>query len=321
MIDNIEKYLRQGMEFATENLRTGSGAPLNIQMPTLGGKQFWRDEFIYASWRIQFNLYSGHFRLLDPNDKRQAWGSFEDCFAVFEHYKVQKQITPSLHPETDGIHLLVMVHGITRSGDTFQKMKRVFADEGYEVAAITYPSTRAFIHEHADQLARILSRRNDIKTVSFITHSMGGLVVRQLLANLISWKARINIGRLLMVAPPNQGSAIAEWVKQLALYKLIYGKSGQELVPDFVRKIPMPECETAIIAGGKSDGEGYNPFLPGDDDGVVSVAEARLLGCDQVLVLPGLHSSLCNKDTVVDAALNYFRSGRLFANNGEGIKG
>ncbi|KLN62511.1 hypothetical protein WH96_03225 [Kiloniella spongiae] len=315
MIDNIEKYLRQGMEFATENLRTSSGAPLNIQMPTLGGKQFWRDEFIYASWRIQFNLYSGHFRLLDPDDKRQAWGTFEDCFSVFEHYKVQKQVVPPVHPETDGVHLLVMVHGITRSGDTFQKMKRAFADESYEVAAITYPSTRAYIHEHADQLARILSHRNDIKAVSFITHSLGGLVVRQLLANLTSWKARVNIERLLMIAPPNQGSAIAEWVKQLALYKLIYGKSGQELVPEFAQKIPMPECETGIIAGGKSDGEGYNPLLPGDDDGVVSVSEARMLGCDQVLVLPGLHSSLCDRNTVVAAALRYFRTGELIDQN------
>ncbi|WP_417427689.1 esterase/lipase family protein [Kiloniella sp.] len=311
MIDSIEKYLRQGMEFATENLRSNEGIPINIQLPTLGGKQFWRDEFIYASWRIQFNLYSGHFRLLDPDDKRQAWGTFEDCFSVFEHYKVQKQIIPPVHPDTEGVHLLVMVHGITRSGDTFQKMKRVFTDQGYEVAAITYPSTKAFIHEHADQLARILSRRNDIKAVSFVTHSMGGLVVRQLLANLTYWKARINIDRLLMIAPPNQGSAIAVWAKQLAFYKIIYGKSGQELVPDSVQKIPMPECETAIIAGGKSDGEGYNPFLPGDDDGVVSVAEARLHGCDQVLVLPGLHSSLCNRNAVVDAALRYFKSGKL----------
>ncbi|WP_120497926.1 hypothetical protein [Kiloniella sp. EL199] len=315
MIDSIEKYLRQGMELATESLRTDKGVPLNITMPTLGGKQFWRDEFIYAGWRIQYNLYSGHFRLLDPDDKRQAWGTSEDCFSVFEELKIQKKIVRPLHPETDGVHLLVMVHGITRSGDTFQKMKQAFAEEDYEVAAITYPSTRAYIHEHADQLARILSHRNDVKTVSFITHSLGGLVVRQLLANLTFWKAKINIGRLLMVAPPNQGSAIAEWVKQMAFYQLIYGKSGQELVPDFAQKIPTPTCKTAIIAGGRSDGEGYNPLLPGDDDGVVSVEEARLLGCDQVLVLPGLHSSLCDKDTVVAAALNYFRSGKLSTDN------
>ena len=45
-------------------------------MPTLGGKVFWGDNFIYAGWRIQENVVTGHHRLLDPDDVRQAWGTY-----------------------------------------------------------------------------------------------------------------------------------------------------------------------------------------------------------------------------------------------------
>ncbi|MFD2204588.1 esterase/lipase family protein [Kiloniella antarctica] len=305
------KYFRQGMSYATENLRFEQSAPLNFQMPTLGGKQLWRDDFVYAGWRIQSNLFSGHSRLLAPDDMRYAWGGYEDCLGVFKKIKAEEQINAPIDPKEGGIHLVLMVHGITRSGDTFTRMKPIFAAQGLEVAAITYPSTRAYIQDHANQLDQLLNRRPDVRKVSFVTHSMGGLIVRELLSLENKWKTHTALGRIVMIAPPNQGSIVAEYIKQRMLYQLIYGKSGQELVPDIAQTLPVPLCELGIIAGGKSDGRGYNPLLVGDDDGVVTVAEAKLSGCDDFIVLPGLHSSMCNQTEVISAALNYIQVGNL----------
>ena len=308
---DMVKYLRQGMTYAAGNLRYEQGAPFNFQMPTLGGKQLWRDDYVFAGWRIQSNLFSGHFRLLDPDDMRYAWGSYDDCLGVFQKIKTEQEITPPIDPKEGGVHLVVMVHGITRSGDSYAKMKPVFAAQGLEVAAITYPSTRAYIQDHACQLEQLLYRRPDVVKVSFVTHSMGGLIVRELLGLENKWRADTALGRVVMIAPPNQGSMVAEYVKLRTLYQLIYGKSGQELVPDIAQALPVPSCELAIIAGGKSDGQGYNPLLEGDDDGVVTVAEAKLFGCDDFIVLPGLHSSMCNQPAVISAALNYIQNGKL----------
>ncbi|MEH6629748.1 MAG: hypothetical protein V7776_02920 [Halopseudomonas aestusnigri] len=307
----MEKYLRQGMSYASETLRLESGYPFNIQMPTLGGKQLWRDEFVYVGWRIQSNIFSRHFRLLDPDDLRQAWGNYDDCLAVFEEIKIEQQITPPIDQKERGVHLVLMVHGITRSGDSFAKMKPVFNAQGMEVAAITYPSTRAYIHDHAEQLEQLLCKRPDVVKVSFVTHSMGGLLVRALLSLENKWLSHTALGRVVMIAPPNQGSMVAEYVKHRTLYQLIYGKSGQELVPSTAQTLTVPSCELAIIAGGKSDGRGYNPLLEGDDDGVVTVDEAKLLGCDDFIVLPGLHSSMCNQADVISAALKYIKLGKL----------
>ena len=53
--------------------------PPNWKFGTLGGKQFWTDELIHGGWRIQRNVLSGHFRLLDADNQRRAWGSWEGC--------------------------------------------------------------------------------------------------------------------------------------------------------------------------------------------------------------------------------------------------
>ena len=47
----------------------------NLATRTLGGLQFWGDVCAFHGWRIQHNVFTNHFRLLDPSDVRWAWGS------------------------------------------------------------------------------------------------------------------------------------------------------------------------------------------------------------------------------------------------------
>src|SRR3989304_9434008 len=63
-------------------------------LPTLGGKQFWADELFFHKWRIQRNVFTGHYRLLDENNRRHAWGTFDQCREILEKIKHQRHLPP-----------------------------------------------------------------------------------------------------------------------------------------------------------------------------------------------------------------------------------
>jgi hypothetical protein len=82
-------------------------------------------------------------------------------------------------------------------------------------------------------------------------------------------------------------------------------------VPDAVAKIAIPNIPFAIIAGGKGDEAGFNPLLPGDDDGTVSVAETRLEGAKAFMVLPRLHGIIARSPLIEPHVLSFLKSGKF----------
>jgi pimeloyl-ACP methyl ester carboxylesterase len=282
-------------------------APLNLPTPTLGGTQLWRDAHVFAGWRIQENVLTGHFRWLDTEDIRRAWGSYAQCKERLDELERSEGIQPP------GQHLVLLVHGILRSTGTFTALEKALIETGFDAVAISYPSSRGTIEEHAEGLARLLDRQDGTETVSFVTHSMGGLVVRHLLARGGAWKRRIEVHRIVLIAPPNRGSAIARLLEDIPAYRLIYGEAGQQLTPAEVSKAPGLDHPFAIIAGGKGDGRGFNPLLPGDDDGTVGVAETRLEGAADFLVVPEIHASISNHQETIRATINFLKRGRFDA--------
>ena len=81
----------------------------NLRMPTFGGKQFWSDELVHGGWRIQRNAWSSHYRLLDPDNDRLAWGSWDDCHQRWLQLKRERDI-PALRPR-----VVILLHGLGRS--------------------------------------------------------------------------------------------------------------------------------------------------------------------------------------------------------------
>ena len=280
-------------------------APWNLPTPTMGGTQLWRDAHVFAGWRIQENVLTGHFRLLDSEDIRRAWGSYTQCKERLDDLKRIEDIQPP------GKHLVLLVHGILRSTGTFTALEKALIGTGFDAVAISYPSSRGTIEEHAEGLARLLDRQEGTETVSFVTHSMGGLVVRHLLARDGEWKRRIEVRRIVLIAPPNRGSAIARVLKDIPAYRLIYGEAGQQLTPAEVSRAPVLEHPFAIIAGGKGDGRGFNPLLPGDDDGTVRLAETRLEGATDFLVVPEIHALISNHQETIRATINFLKHGKF----------
>lgn len=275
----------------------------NLAIPTLGGKQLWADRRWRDGWRIQENVLTGHHRLLDENDRRLAWGNLSACLREMD--SCAPKVTPSEQT------LIVLLHGMGRSRAAFSKMQTDFEAQGFKVASISYPSTRRPVEEHAAQLAEILNHLDGYSKVSFVTHSLGGIVVRRLLADRGSWMENIQVERIVMLAPPNQGSAFALKLESFPPFRWIFGETGQSLTPDSLRSLPVPEVPFLVIAGSSGKPDGFNSMLEGDDDFVVRVAETHLAGETAHLTVASLHTFLMNQDAVITASRDFLRDGTI----------
>jgi hypothetical protein len=284
---------------------TAAQSEPGMQPPTLGGRQFWADRFVYAGWRIQRNIYSGHHRLLDPDDRRHAWGSYQDTRAAFEAIRDSREIAPA------GPHLVLLLHGLGRTAKSFPDLAAALRAEGYEVIAISYPSTRQSLTRHAEDLGAILDRLEDVERVSFVTHSLGSFVVRKLLSERDGFDSGITLGRAVFIAPPSQGAALADRMEDLPPYRWIAGPAGLEVTSAGAGTLPPPRIPFGVIAGGRGGTAGYNPLLEGDDDGVVAVSEARLEGAADFLVVPEIHTFISNHPATIDAVLRFLAAGRF----------
>ena len=280
----------------------GRAENLNAALLTLGGTQLWADEKLHGGWRIQRHVWTGHYRLLDDQNVRHAWGSYADCLIKLNKRKVAT---------SQNRHLVLLVHGIGRGPATFGDLPVKLRKAGIEARAVSYPSTRGSIEDHAAQLERLLQQSESVDEVSFVTHSMGGIIVRRLLARDGVWKSRVKPARLIMIAPPNQGSVVAQALQPTWPYRLVYGAAGQQLTPAKIATLPVPKIPFGIIAGGKGNSEGYNPLIPGDDDGTVAVSETRLDGATDFMILLGLHGFIARSVQVERPVVNFLKSTRF----------
>ncbi|NQU22997.1 MAG: hypothetical protein HQ567_17100 [Candidatus Nealsonbacteria bacterium] len=278
---------------------------------TLGGNQFWADEHFFHQWRIQRNVFDDHCRLLDEKNVRYASGTFAECLARLEEIKRERRLPP-MRGEA-----VIVMHGLFRTRSSMDKLCTHLRQQGgYTVLNVGYPSTRRDVAAHARALAKIVDGLNGIDRVSFVAHSMGNIVIRHYLGDR---KAAGDgkgprLTRFVMLAPPNQGSLTALALAENNVLKVVTGDAVRQLGLDWDKlkdKLAVPAFEFAIIAGGKGDAAGYNPLLPGDDDGTVSVANTRLAGARDAAVVPVLHSFIMNDAKVQQHTLRFLKTGRF----------
>ncbi len=283
--------------------RSQASEKINVPTGTFGGMQLWEDLRVLSGWRIQRNVVTGHHRLLDDGDVRRAWGSRGECDTALN----SARMAHNLKARSD--HAVVLLHGLGRTKSMYNSLAATLEAEGYEVIAVNYPSTRRSIGAHADQVEEVLGHLEGITSVSFVTHSLGGIVIRAVLARDGGWRQSLEPRRLVMMGPPNQGSVFAREIPKGASDKII-GASLDELRNISLAEFPAPAIEFGIIAGGRGQ-EGYNPLIPGNDDGVVAVSETRLAGASDFLVVEGLHSYLPSNEAAATAAVHFLAHGNF----------
>jgi pimeloyl-ACP methyl ester carboxylesterase len=312
MISNILRQLKPNPGksahrggIAGDTPATKSGAWPNIPTVTLGGMQFWTDRYLHAGWRIQENAMTGHARLLDPGNVRRCWGTHAACRAAFEHIRAEQGI------EAGDEHLVILVHGLGRSRASMGGLERALKSAGYQVAAISYASTRRAVARNADDLAELIENLEGVDRISFVTHSLGGLVVRDMLAREgAPWRKRIAVNALVMTAPPSRGSRMADILQYVPPVNLILWRGLFDSRTSVVSPMPTPDVPFAIIAAGRG-GKGWNPILAGDDDLIVSVEETRLEGAAAWMRVDGIHAFVMSYPDSIKAIVGFIEHGRF----------
>ena len=259
-------------------------------------------------------MWTGHHRLLSPRDLRLAVGDFDACRRALERVVTLTGARPT------GPHLVLLLHGIVGSKDRFGPMVRALRAAGYEAHAINYPSTRRSLQDHADQVDTLLEHVRDAEQVSFVSHSMGGMVARIVLSRLDRpWRARVVPHRLVTLGTPHRGAAAITRIEQLPapLVETLAGPALGQLRPRSASAIPRPTIPFGVVAGSRGDPRGYNPLLDGDDDLTVRTEEALLDGAEDTLVVSGLHTSLMVHPTVIRATVAYLATGRFRPDAGD----
>lgn len=294
---------------ATESGKAKEEVPFNIPLKTLGGRQVWSDVALLAGWRIQENSLTGHCRLLDGADIRRAWGDMDDCLTALAGARGEFALS------FDDPHLVLLLHGLGRNRQSLAELQGRLEGAGFQARTIAYASTRGSIQAHAGNLLRLLKSLDSIERISFVTHSLGGLVVRTALANQTDWPAGLKVDGLVMLAPPSNGAELADRLQRFTPFRLIGGPSTDQLGHEAAGEIALPTVRHCIIAGGRGDDEGYNPLIEGDDDGIVGVAEARLEDSDDLLVVKSLHTVIMDQAEAVEATIRFLKNGRCIAPN------
>ncbi len=283
---------------ADEAKQTQEADMNNPRMPTLGGRLFWGDVHFRRGYRIQQNVFTGHFRLLDPRDHRCASGTLAECRAALDQIIRENQLTP----ETG--HVVICLHGIGRSSKSMHPVIQSLAAEPVTAVPFDYPGNRSSLAECAEFLLQVVNSLSEAEQISFVVHSMGGLVVRRYLMD----HSDSRHSRMIMLGTPNLGADLAAMLKNFLVFKALYGPAGQELAAgadSVATSLPIPSFPFGVIAGGRGDERGFNPLLNGDDDGTVTVACTRLPGAADFLRVNRLHSLLMT-DPQVHAAIRCF---------------
>lgn len=205
---------------------------------------------------------------------------------------------------------LVLLHGLGRTSRSMRRLAAEGSRRGYRVSRLGYPSRRAGILEHAERIGRALSAVTDEGPLHVVTHSMGGIVLRAALAN--GWLVPERLGRVVMLAPPNGGSELADWLARTPLLRLALGPSGPELRTGpggIAAGLPPVSCELGIIAGAVRRRSLAAALFGGPNDGKVSVARARVSGMRDLLVVERGHTFMMNAPDVIEQVFHFLECG------------
>ena len=192
-------------------------------------------------------------------------------------------------------------------------LEQAFVERGYEVANVDYPSREHPIEELsglAIEAGLKQCAESDYQSVHFVTHSLGGILVRYYLTG----HPLARLGRVVMLAPPNQGSQVIEKFGWMPGFHLLNGPAGDQLgagegsIPLQLGKVTYP---VGILAGTHSINWILSMALPDPDDGKVSVEATREEGMADFMTLPVSHPFIMSDPEAIRQTLVFIESGQF----------
>ena len=207
----------------------------------------------------------------------------------------------------DGV--VVLLHGLIRTSDSMEAMEDALLEEAYIVHNIDYPSRHLPIEQLAQDVRnQIAALTESDDTIHFVTHSMGGILVRTIQKET----PLENIGRVVMLSPPNQGSELVDSLGDLSLFDWLNGPAGNQLGTDpdgFVNSLGPVDFELGVITGDRSINWINSIIIPGKDDGKVSTERAKVEGMQDYKVIHATHPYIMKNDQAVTAVIQFLKSG------------
>ncbi|CAH0990247.1 hypothetical protein SIN8267_00339 [Sinobacterium norvegicum] len=188
-------------------------------------------------------------------------------------------------------------------------LEQALQQTGYDTVNIGYPS-RDYPIEILAPLAiePALKKCPSNSDIYFVTHSLGGILVRQYLsANTLP-----QLKRVVMLGPPNQGSETVDKLAGVPGFKWLNGCAGLQLGTDAAsppNTLGPANFDVGIIAGDKTINFILSGLIPGADDGKVSVSSTKLQGMNDHIQLPTTHTFMMSNKTVIKQTINYLQYG------------
>jgi len=305
---------------AWETMIQGKGNRWNLELPTLGGKQFWTDHRWWNGYRLQYNPTLEHWRLIDPGSVRKGWGTKEAMLELLGQIQEKETQGPQDKKPQEFTEVFLLLHGLMRTSSSMKPVEeellaRLGQKERADSVAIIrfgYASTRSTIASHAQAFRELVENLPGKPRIKISGHSLGNIVTRLAIAQ---WTEQGDpqgilkrIDRVVMMGPPNQGSSFAKRLSYLGLFEMVTGKSGMQLGPQWdglSSSLGIPPCPFQIIAGDLTGSTIQNPLLDGPNDAVVTVEETKLAGMTELKTYPVLHSFLMRDPKCVADAVEF----------------
>lgn len=208
---------------------------------------------------------------------------------------------------------VILLHGLCRTSRSLVKMEQALTEAGYRVRNVDYPSRMATIQKLADDaVGRAVAdcQADGATKIHFVTHSMGGILVRSYLAR----HSIPSLGRVVMLAPPNQGSEVVDRLGGFFVFKWLNGPAGNEMgtvtnsTPNQLGPAVFP---VGIIAGDRSINWINSLLIPGPDDGKVSVERTKLTGMTDHMVIHVTHPFIMRNREVIRQTIHFLSTGQF----------
>lgn len=206
--------------------------------------------------------------------------------------------------------VVVLLHGLWRGWRAMEPLARMIGNEGFATLNLPYPSARLPVPTLVDFVRREVMNIADDRPVHFVTHSLGGIIARSLIAQAPPW----NCGRLVMLAPPNGGSEIVDWSKRHPLVHHLLGPAGRSLGSDGI-PVNLPglphHLEAMAIMGKHASIPFFKRMLETNNDGIVSASRGQIPGLKGFTVIDADHTFIQMHPEAIRMTVGFLRSGQV----------